>query len=45
MLQQYFFMIKKKFKVLDQKVGFKKNTYDFLTSKKNTLNMDGKKCF
>jgi 3-oxoacyl-[acyl-carrier-protein] synthase III len=40
-----FFFDKKKFKVIDKKNGFKKNTFDFLTSTNNVLKMDGKHVF
>ena len=40
-----FFYNKKKFKIIKHTSGFKKNTFDFLTSKNNKLNMDGRKVF
>ena len=40
-----FFYDKNKFKVINEKSGYKKNTYDFITSKNKNLTMNGKKVF
>ena len=40
-----FYYDKKKFKVLEHKSGFKKNSFDFLTCKSKNLEMNGKNVF